>query len=41
MLLETMSKKRKRKTEELHKEMIWNKVAMKEEEALSLKKPRE
>jgi hypothetical protein len=41
MLLEMTSKKRRRKTEELHKEMTWNQAAMKVEEELSLKKPRE
>tara|TARA_B110000285_G_C15079184_1_gene592470 strand:+ start:814 stop:939 length:126 start_codon:yes stop_codon:yes gene_type:complete len=41
MSLEMMSKKRRRKTEELRKEMKLNQVAMKVEEELSLKKPRE
>jgi hypothetical protein len=41
MLSETMSKKRKKKTEELHKEKKWNQLATKVEAVRSLKKQRE
>jgi len=41
MLSEMMSKKRKKRTEELHKEKKSNQLAMKAEAVRLLKKPRE